>query len=100
MTEGEDFLFDYIKQHIFNEENVGLYYLSPYTVVREIEEGVYIGKADNSSGYIFENKAVMRIIDKLAKGIAEQELIRLIDNELKEEPYDWISFCIQRGLIE
>ena len=93
-------MFDYIKQHIFNEENVGLYYLSPYTVVREIEEGVYIGKADNSSGYIFENKAVMRIIDKLAKGIAEQELIRLIDNELKEEPYDWISFCIQRGLIE
>jgi hypothetical protein len=91
---------DFIKQHIFKEENVEKFYLSPYIMIKEIDEGVFVSRTDLDNGFIFEDNKVADVLLKISYGIDAEDLSKLIENELNENAEDFIEFCIQKGIIE
>jgi hypothetical protein len=91
---------DFIKQHIFKEENVEKFYLSPYINIKEIDEGVFVSRTDLDNGFIFEDNRVADVLMKISYGIDIEDLSKLIENELNENAENFIEFCIQKGIIE
>ena len=94
---------EYIKQHVFTENTIGLYYLSPYVTVRDTGMGsLYILREDRHMEMELPNdrQQGLRLLEKLMRGISETELSESLLDDQGIEPQDWIASCLQGGVIE
>lgn len=94
---------DYIKQHYFTEENIGLYYLSPYVTVRKHQpDSLCLIREDRQTELLLpdEKQQVLGLLEQLVNGICETDLSDCLLDSLNAEPQDWIAACLQGGIIE
>lgn len=96
----------FVKQHLFTMENITLFYLSPYCVVYETPEGIYLDREDLNKSLVFNannrnNDNMIELLKRLKIGMREDELVGFLENEIGEEDAaEWIKYCIQGGVIE
>lgn len=95
---------DLIKQHVFSNRNIRLYFLSPYCVVRPCEDGVYVAREDMGQAFLFQpsqSERMTALLHRLSMGMGIGDLTSCLRDELHEEdPMAWIQFCIQGGILE
>lgn len=94
---------DYIKQHYFTEENIRLYYLSPYATIRKHRpDSLCLIREDRQTELLLPDKKqqVFRLLERLVNGICEAELLDCLSDNPNVEPQDWIAACLQGGIIE
>lgn len=93
---------DYLKQHLFCEENISDYYLSPYVHVQKTAEGICIGREDRDASVILPDMEGQGeiFVQRLAQGMAEEEILPWMQKLYGEDGGEWLACFIQRGLIE
>lgn len=94
---------DYIKQHLFTEENICFFYLSPYVTARNTPTGsLCLIREDRQTELLLPNgkQEAFLLLEKLINGVCETELSECLSDRLDVEPQDWIAGCLQGGIIE
>ncbi|MHC1777920.1 MAG: hypothetical protein AB9834_21145 [Lentimicrobium sp.] len=93
-----------MKIHAFNNNNIGLYFLSPYTEFRT-GEGIatfYHSLFDKSQTFEIKDTASMdRFIEDMGNGTEKQTCLSLIGKAFKaDKPSDVLIKLMQTGIIE
>lgn len=93
---------NYIKQHLFDENNIGLFYLSPYAETKMIEnEIVFMRQESNMAVTLPVKEGVsLKIVEMLKGGITEEALKNMLSELIGENCEDWLYSCIWEGIIE
>lgn len=93
---------NYTKQHLFDENNIRLFYLSPYTDIHIIDDEIVFMRQESSQGVTLPIKEgiSLRIIEMLKDGMTEKMLKTTLTELLNENCDDWIYSCILEGIIE
>lgn len=91
-----------IKQHIFDESNIKLFYLSPYTEVQIIEnELVFMRQESNMVVTLpIKENISLDLLEMLKNGIEEKTLKMMLSELINEKNEDWIYSCMLEGIIE
>lgn len=93
---------NYIKQHVFDENNIRLFYLSPYTEIRVIENEIVFMRQESNMVVTLPSKGEisLELVEMLKNGIAEEMLKMMLSDLLNEKCEDWLYSCIWEGIIE
>lgn len=93
---------DYLKQHLFNEENVKLFYLSPYIEIRITDDHIALIAQESDMAMLLPvtEKKAFRLVEMLRAGIEEEALKSMLADILDGESEDWLYSCIWEGIIE
>lgn len=93
---------NYIKQHLFDEKNIRLFYLSPYTETRIIEnEIVFMRQESNMAVTLPVKEGIsLKLLEMLKNGITEEVLKNVLSELFEEKCEDWLYSCIWEGIIE
>ncbi|MBK6964804.1 MAG: hypothetical protein IPH20_12920 [Bacteroidales bacterium] len=93
-----------MKIHAFNSNNIGLYFLSPYTEFRT-DDGIatfYHSLFDKSVAFeIKDNASMERFLDSIGHGTDEPMCLSLIGKAFKSDnPSEILINLMQTGIIE
>lgn len=93
---------NYTKQHVFDENNIRLFYLSPYTEIQIIEDELVFMRQENNMVVTLPTKGEISLefVERLKNGIAEETLKTMLSELLNEKSEDWLYSCIWEGIIE
>ncbi len=92
-----------LKQHVFDRQNVGLCFLSPYVKVVKTENGLFIGRPESERGIILTNDAETFVfLKELANGITEEAFAKFVTTKFgeNENVEEWYACFLQEGIIE
>lgn len=93
---------NYVKQHIFDDSNIGLFFLSPYTEVRMIGDEIIFMRQNSEMAVVlpFKGDNSMKFVEMLKNGINEEELKSVLSDLIGKNGEDWLYSCMWEGIIE
>lgn len=88
--------------HVYSENNIALYYFTPFTAVNICNNGLYlINKRDDITVCIDCDKQIaLTFYTCLVNGANKEDLLHILENIFKDNIDDILSFLIQKGFIE
>lgn len=91
----------YIKQQVFDETNIKLFYLSPYAEVKRIDDDIVLMRQESETAMFlpYREEKTEGFIKMLSNGIEENVLLGLL-SDLAKESEDWLYGCMCEGIIE
>lgn len=95
---------EYVKQKIFSQENVKLYYISPYVTISFDTVSIVLERKDLDKclrlKHPFDDKA-KSLFAKLSSGLTLDEIVSSLEKDFGEtNPQNWVRYCIQWGILE
>ena len=92
----------YLKQHLFDETKVKLFYLSPYAEVRQTDDNIVFVAQGSDMAMLLPVKGEQSFMlgGALRSGIEEEALKSMLSDILNGESEDWLYSCIWEGIIE
>lgn len=92
----------YIKQHIFDEKNVKLFFLSPYTDTKICDDKIIFMRMNSNDMLILPCEEIdgITIVNQLMEGIEEDKLRNILSAILKEESEEWLCNGMLEGILE
>lgn len=93
---------NYTKQHVFDEGNIKLFYLSPYTEIQIIENEMVFMRQESDMVVTLpaEGEIPLKLVGMLKNGIEEGTLKMMLSSLIDEKSEEWLYSCIWEGIIE
>lgn len=94
----------YGKQFVHTRKESDTLFLCPYAFIEDRDDGIFVGRYDESEGMIFaveEQEDLFHILAELKSGIKEDTLLEKLSEFMPtEEGESFLEQLMQKGIIE
>ena len=96
---------DFMKQIVFQTDNISLLFLSPYVDVVKTDGQILLKRHDSQNMIVFEpdvrNEAMYtKLLENLSQGAKEEEIKEILTAIYGDEADMWYENLIWEGIIE